>query len=77
MIRSQQNILDVLREDAHRDSVLNVWNNFKKIFDWCIKDDNFEPFGTVAHGDLWTNNVLFQYEEGVSNEGPLRYYIAI
>ncbi|KAJ8873286.1 hypothetical protein PR048_026920 [Dryococelus australis] len=42
----------------------------KKIFDGVYPSSPREPFATLIHLDLWTNNIMFQYRPGSSKINP-------
>lgn len=30
----------------------------------CMNADEFEPFGVINHGDIWSNNLMYRYKDG-------------
>lgn len=58
--------IDALDREEHRKILEDVKANITELFDDCIKGDVCEPFGAVGHGDCWSNNLLFRYNESVS-----------
>ncbi|KAJ8874416.1 hypothetical protein PR048_025265 [Dryococelus australis] len=47
-------------------AILKSWELFAKI----NSEPPREPFATIAHLDLWTNNIMFQYESSSSKVSP-------
>uniref|UniRef100_A0A904A6D6 CHK kinase-like domain-containing protein n=1 Tax=Anopheles quadriannulatus TaxID=34691 RepID=A0A904A6D6_ANOQN len=71
MILSQlQMVIDALRE---QDTIERAKMEQLKedVFDElarCGKAELAEPYAVVGHGDCWTNNMMFRYEEGIPKE---------
>lgn len=56
-----------LDDAEHVAIVRDLMENTLKYYKECLDEDRSGPFGVVAHGDCWINNVLFRYNNQVSN----------
>uniref|UniRef100_A0A182QBF1 CHK kinase-like domain-containing protein n=1 Tax=Anopheles farauti TaxID=69004 RepID=A0A182QBF1_9DIPT len=71
MIISQlQMVIDALdmKDTIERVKMEKLKDTVFHEFDRCGKAQLAEPYTVVGHGDCWTNNMMFRYEEGKPQE---------
>lgn len=57
--------IGVLSNEQHKLIAEELKANCKAYFAECFDEGASEPFGVVGHGDCWTNNLIYHYENGV------------
>lgn len=58
--------ISLLKSNEHKDIYRGIRTNFKAHFMDCLEENVSAPFGVMAHGDFWTNNCLYRFENDVS-----------
>ena len=68
--RTYQRVIDALKDERCKNAMIEFKRDFRQIIAECVGVGVCEPFGVITHGDPWIANLLFQYNDEVS-EAPV------
>ncbi|XP_031621427.1 uncharacterized protein LOC116339595 [Contarinia nasturtii] len=57
-----------LKSENYKNVMCDLKNNFLEYFDECLNEKSSTYFGVICHGDFWTNNCLFKFNENGAAE---------
>lgn len=58
--------ISVLHSEEHKDIYREIRETSRAHFVDCLDEQVNDEFGVMCHGDLWTNNCLYKFENNVS-----------
>lgn len=59
--------IGVLNNAKHKEIMTKLNEKTLEYFESCLNEEASAKFGVVAHGDLWSNNILYRFDDNVSN----------
>lgn len=54
--------IDLLEDEEHKNILRSVKKRMPELFEQCLGKIASMRFGVVTHGDFWSNNILYRYE---------------
>lgn len=68
MVASTYNsIANLLKKDEHKIIARYLWKNIDRCLEEFYEGGANRGFGALCHGDCWTNNIMYRFNEQVKN----------